>query len=104
MINKKELLIHYCSVNYTIGNEKKQVGNLSDNQLFVANRILSNKPKLTTKEQQQLDAIKFISTHRADYSFSKQLEDVTESQNTRLIGKALKKAEIIEKWILKSYK
>jgi hypothetical protein len=104
MINKKELLIHYSSVNYNIGNEKRQIGTLSDNQLFVSHRILSNKPKLTPKEQQQLDAIKFMSNHRAEYSLSKQLEEVTELQNTRLIGKAVKQAEIIEKWILKSYK
>lgn len=104
MIKDYNILKHHCSVNYTIGNEKKQIGNLSDNQLLVAKRILSNKAKLTDKESQQLKAITYISDYRAEYSLNKLLEEVKVSQNTRMIGNALKKAKIIEKWILKNYK
>jgi len=104
MIKDYNILKHHCSVNYNIKGEIKQIGNLSDNQLFVSKRILSNKPRLTDKEAQQLKAIDYISNYRAECSLERMHNEVVELQNTRLIGKANKKAEVIEKWILKNYK
>ena len=40
MIKDYNILKHHCSVNYNIKGEIKQIGNLSDNQLFVSKRIL----------------------------------------------------------------
>jgi hypothetical protein len=88
----------YCDTEYTIDNKEYKIGNLSDTQLYVANKILSTIKEPTRKQQNQINAIRFIIDYRRDWIHTTMIE---QSINRRLGKRAGKTADIITDWIYK---
>lgn len=104
MIKNYNTLKYYCNIGYTINNEKLEIGKLTDNQLDISKKILTNKDKLSEKESKQLDAINYVINYRSKCASEKIFNDLQEAQNLRLIKRANEKATMIEKWILRNFK
>jgi sporulation protein YlmC with PRC-barrel domain len=100
MIQDYKKLKTYCNIDYKINNNTFKIGNLSDTQLEIANKILQTKFKPSNEELTKLKAINYIINYRSSKAIEKLQNDII----TNRINKAEQKAEVICNWLVKAYK
>jgi hypothetical protein len=95
MIKDYCTLKQHCLVPYSIKGEKFNVGDMTDRQLDISEKILRRKDSLTKEEIRQLNAIRYVKSYRDTKAHDSALRIINDDTNKRLLKNAEKKATII---------
>jgi hypothetical protein len=95
MIKDYYNLKKHCLTPYSISNKKYNIGNLTDKQLEISERILNSKELLNNEEKKQLEAIRYVISYRDNKAVEKMQNEASTRFNSRLKQKANNKADAL---------
>jgi hypothetical protein len=95
MIKDYYNLKKHCLTPYSISNKKYNIGNLTDKQLEISEKILDRKEVLTIEEKRQLESIRYVVNYRNNKASERIQVEASDRFNARLQQKANNKADLL---------